>query len=318
MARSTGKPPLPSISNSSTAPARSPGNITYLPPLFPHVSANPPHHVTSLEDFPSSNLHTTSLPPHLQIYTWPSCTLRELSHLLVSALPTILPSPAIGTRLSYRLIFPDTRGGDAPGARGRFLSKDLGSVVLGGDGEGVMPTAEEATVVPEGPMAGELHGEPDKALQDVRFVIGDYISCAVFPPLANGGVAPPPGPAVGAAAVGVGRSGGGGRGAGDYGGGGRMGGEYGGGRMGGEYASRGGGGGRENGYGGFRGRGGVGGVGGGGGAAGGGAGGRGAPYGGGPRFGDGGLPSGEWRRGERIPEGPGGRGYGRGRGRGGY
>lgn len=286
-----------------------------------------------LDDFPPFNLHTSTLPPHLQIYTWPSCTLRELSHLLVSALPTMLPSPFIGTRLSYRLIYPDPRsssggGGDPPGARGRFLSKDLGSVVLGGDGAGIPPSAEEATVVPEGPMAGELFGEPDRTLQEVRFVIGDYVSCAVFPPLANGAVAPAPGPAVGSAAVGgggragAGVGGGGGRGEGEYGGsggggGGRMGREYGGGggggRLRGEYLSRGGGGGGggENGYGGFRGRGG-----GGGGAGGGGGGGRGAPYGGGARFGDGGLPSGEWRRGEKIPEGPGGRGYGRGRGRG--
>lgn len=151
-------------------------------------------------------------------------------------------------------------------------------MVIGGDGPGILPTEEEATVVTAGPMAGELHGEPDKTLQDVRFVIGDYISCAIFPPLANGSVAPPP------AAGPVARSGGGGRVMGEYGGGrGALAGPP-----------------IENGYGGFRGRGGPRGGGG---------------YGGG-RLSDGGLPSGEWRRGERIPDGPGGRAYGRGRGRG--
>ena len=152
---------------------------------------------------------------------------------------------------------------------------------MGGDGPGILPTEEEANVVTAGPMAGELNGEPDKTLQEARFVIGDYISCAIFPPLANGSVAPPPGPGT------AGRMGAGGRGMSDFGGG------------------RGGvlGGPRENGFGGFRVRGGP----------------RGGASFNGGRPGDGGLPSGEWRRGERVPEGPGGgRGYPRGRGRGGY
>ena len=119
-------------------------------------------------------------------------------------------------------------------------------------------------------MAGELGGEPEKTLQDARFVIGDYVSCAIFPPGPNGSVAPPP-------------SGPGTRG-------GRMG-DYGGGR--------GVSGPRENGYGSYRG--------------------RGAPRGGFGSMGGSSLPSGEWRRGERLPEGPGGAGgYGRGRGRGRY
>lgn len=152
-------------------------------------------------------------------------------------------------------------------------------MIVGGDGPGILPTEEEATVVTTGPMAGELNGEPDKTLQDVRFVIGDYISCAIFPPLANGAVAPPPGPGLASRPGGPGA-----RGVGDFGG-----------VRGGPPGPR------ENGYGGFRGRGGPRG----GGSFGGGG-------GGGGRQGDGGLPSGEWRRGERIPDA---RGYGRGRGR---
>ncbi|KAI9810105.1 MAG: hypothetical protein M1827_006716 [Pycnora praestabilis] len=233
-----------------------------------------------LDEFPSAS--SAALPPHLQIYTWPSCTLRELSHLLTSALPTLIPDPVIGTRLSYRLIFPDTRDSGRPGP-GRYLNKELGSVVVGAEGPGILPTEEESAIVRGGPMAGELSGEPDKTLQDARFVIGDYISCAIIPPLADGAVAPTP------AALGTGsRAGVGSRGMGDFGGG------------------RGGvlGGPRENGFGGFRVRGSA--------RGGGGLGAVSGP-------GSGGLPSGEWRRGERVPEGPGGgRGYGRARGRGGY
>lgn len=153
------------------------------------------------------------------------------------------------------------------------MTKELGSIVIGDGGPGILPDEEEAGIVAGGPMAGPLEGEPDKTLQDARFVIGDYVSCAILPPLPNGGVVPPP--------AGAARGG------------------FGGGRphMGGDFGGRGGGGfggPRENGFGGgFRGRGGM----------------R-----GGGNFGQGAVPTGEWRRGERVPEGPSG---GRGRGFGG-
>ena len=146
------------------------------------------------------------------------------------------------------------------------MTKDLGSVVIGDGGPGILPDAEEAAIVAGGRMAGNLGGEPEKTLQDAKFVIGDYITCAILPALANGAIAPPParGPF------------------------GRGGGELGGNRMvpGGP---------RENGFG-FRERGNS----------------RG---GGGFGQGLGSVPSGEWRRGERVPEGPSGargRGYGGG------
>ncbi|KAG9239263.1 Sin3 associated polypeptide p18-domain-containing protein [Amylocarpus encephaloides] len=211
----------------------------------------------------------SELPPHLQIYTWQTCTLRELSHLLTSALPSQLPEPATGTRVAFRLIFPDTRNSGPDSGIGRYKTKDLGSIVIGDSGPGILPDDEEAEIVAGGQMAGALGGEPEKTLQDARFVIGDYVCCAILPPLENGSVAPPPG--------GMSR------------------GAFGGGRgMGGDFGSRGGyGGPRENGFN-FRGRG---------------------PRGGGS-FGQGMVPSGEWRRGERVPEGPSG-GSGRGRGYGG-
>lgn len=114
----------------------------------------------------------------------------------------------------------------------------------------MLPGEASAGIVPSGPMSGRLEGEPERSLQDARFVIGDYVSCAVLPPGADGG--PPPL---------LRGSGGGGRGLPP----------------------------RENGFG--RGRGG----------------GRGSSFG---RLNDGGVPMGEWRRGERLPEGS-GRGFGR-------
>jgi len=167
----------------------------------------------------------------------------------------------VGTRISFRLVFADTRSTTA-NQPARYTSKELGSVVVGSRaGENGHSNGDAGL--------GALEGEAEKTLQDARFVIGDYVSVAVFPPLPNGAVAPPP-PSTAPT-----------RGA------------YGGGRGG--YDSR-----RESdsyGDGGFRVRGG----------------GR-----GGMVSDQSGLPSGEWRRGERIPEGPGYRGgYGGGGGGGG-
>ncbi|KAH0162706.1 hypothetical protein KCU67_g5835, partial [Aureobasidium melanogenum] len=133
--------------------------------------------------FHSPNEFSTVPPPSwlqqssLQIYTWPSCTLAELTTLLTSALPNLLPSPSVGTRIGYRLVFPDTRsvppsgGSDAPG---RWLSKELGSVILGQGNE------YDQENDPAG--LGRMDGDAQKTLADARFVIGDYISCAIFPP----------------------------------------------------------------------------------------------------------------------------------------
>ncbi|KAJ9667236.1 hypothetical protein H2201_002757 [Coniosporium apollinis] len=244
-----------------------------------------------LEEFSPSS--ASPPPPHLQIYTWPSCTLRELTHLLLTALPSLLPSPAIGTRLSYRLVYPDTRdytarGGGPPGA-GRYLSKELGSVVVGAGGPGVESAESverdrggegEGTEKRRGLSQAELErleGDAEKTLQDARFVIGDYISCAVFPPLPNGDVAT--GPAPGAAF----------RGSRDLG-----------------PPPRGPPPRDVNGFGG------NGGYGGRGRAMGGGVG----RFEGGPGRGGGYVPPGEWRRGERLPDVGYGGGFGRGRGRG--
>lgn len=192
----------------------------------------------------------------------------------------MVPNPAIGTRLSYRLIFPDTRETGRPGPG--YLSKDLGYVILGGDERRIFNVdVDDADGDASG--AADLNGDANKTLQDARFVIGDYISCVIVSPPVDGSMHPPPG--------GLTARPGGiiGRGTGEFGTGG------GGPIRGGSFGAP-----RENGFGGVRGRGGL----------------RGAVGFNGRRLGDGGLPTGEWRRGERLPDGPGGRGYGRGRARG--
>ncbi|KAB8074230.1 Sin3 associated polypeptide p18-domain-containing protein [Aspergillus leporis] len=193
-----------------------------------------------------------SLPAaHLQIYTWQSCTLRELSQLLTSALPSLLPDPPVGTRLCFRLIYPDTKAAASmgPDVRGRYLSKDIGSVVIGPRDSPYRDGNDEESA---GPRTGPLRlqgNDADKSLQDMRFVIGDYVDCAILPPLEDGSVAPPLTTGRGPIGTTVG---------------------------GGMRAFR------DNGFGGRPGR-------------------------GGGRGGDRGIPTGDWRRGERLPEG-GGRG----------
>ncbi|OAX85544.1 hypothetical protein ACJ72_00082 [Emergomyces africanus] len=226
---------------------------------FP-IPSSPPSGSTANATNPSP-----PLPPHLQIYTWPSCSLRELAHLLTSCLPSILPDPAIGTRLSFRLVYPDTRSQGIVGdGRGRYLSRDMGSVIVG-------PSDDTGKGEKDRPANGALKlqgDEADKCLQDFRFVIGDYVDCAVLPPLADGSIAPA---LINRGAVANSTIGGGMRAFGN-----------------GPSISR------ENGFGRQR--------------AGGAQGRGGAGF---PPSGPAGVPSGEWRRGERVPE-AGGRGFGRG------
>ncbi|KAK4157949.1 Sin3 associated polypeptide p18-domain-containing protein [Chaetomidium leptoderma] len=115
----------------------------------------------------------SSLPPHLSIHTWTNCTLSELSQHIVDASPAIVPDPAIATRLSFCLIYADTRARmDMPP---RYVAKNLGTVVLGRGGPGAGP--EEG--VPE------KKNEPDDGamtLADARIITGDYICCAIMPP----------------------------------------------------------------------------------------------------------------------------------------
>ena len=145
------------------------------------------------------------MPPHVCIYTWPSCTLHELALHVAGSLPGALPSPSIGTRLAFRLVYPNVRHAPPPSSntpyQPRFLVKDLGSVVVGdgqpGAGNPADDDDDDGVDMNEGgrgPKAGEAaapsHGA-DKTLGEAKFVVGDYISCAILPPLSDGSVAPP-------------------------------------------------------------------------------------------------------------------------------
>ncbi|KAL2135265.1 hypothetical protein VTI74DRAFT_9145 [Chaetomium olivicolor] len=106
--------------------------------------------------------------PYMDVHTWTDCTLTELAHHILDASPGIIPDPAVGTRIVFRLMYADTRAIPT-----RFMSKDLGSVVLGKGGPGA------------GPDEGVPDDEPDdgmKTLADARFIPGDYISCAILTP----------------------------------------------------------------------------------------------------------------------------------------
>lgn len=186
-------------------------------------------------------------------------------------MPTLLPQPYAGSRIAFRLVYPDIQGSNRPGAPGRYSARDIGSVIVGartGNSDADMDT-ENGSIVAE--ALKQLDGDPDRTLADVKFLIGDYIACAILPPLPDGGVpsAPPPlsGPGRGPPL--------------------------------GPYGGRG----RENGFGG---RGDYGGYG---------------RQGRGGRFDERrpseGVPGGEWRRGEALPDREPGYGRGRGGGRGG-
>ncbi|KAM5353811.1 hypothetical protein ACJ41O_000461 [Fusarium nematophilum] len=127
-----------------------------------------------------------SLPSHIPVYTWSDCTLKELALELADAKPSAIPSPAVGTRLVFQLVFPDLRNASAvTNAPPRFGVKDLGSIVIG-EGQLAVEPSEDVD------MDASVRGGKgvDRTLNDARFVVGDYISCAVLPPLSDGSVAP--------------------------------------------------------------------------------------------------------------------------------
>ncbi|KAF2162190.1 hypothetical protein M409DRAFT_27568 [Zasmidium cellare ATCC 36951] len=150
-------------------------------------SVAPPADTTGIPDY-SSLLPANLRQKSLQAYTWPDCTLGELTGLMSSVLPPgVLPNPAVGTRIQYKLVFPDTRATVAEGGRGKWIDKPLGSVVIGGS----------AAELEDGDMEGlkaSLDGDSLKTLADARFVIGDYVVCTIYPPGQDGRVAPLPPP----------------------------------------------------------------------------------------------------------------------------
>jgi histone deacetylase complex subunit SAP18 len=138
--------------------------------------------------FSADEFSFPTLPPHVLVYTGLDCTLNELALELAASQPEALPIPAIGTRLVFQLVCPDLRNTGHGGysySFPKFSVKNLGTLVIGAGG----PGAEFGDDVGGEAMVGAQR-DSEKTLRDVRFVVGDYISCAVLPPLADGSVAP--------------------------------------------------------------------------------------------------------------------------------
>lgn len=127
-----------------------------------------------------------SPPTYISVYTWPDCSLNELALELAASEPSVLPTPAIGTRLAFQLVCPDLRGTGASGnGHPRYAVKDLGSLVIGAG----RPGSETTDDVEAGGNPGRSE-EGKRTLGSAKFLVGDYVSCAVLPPLADGSVAP--------------------------------------------------------------------------------------------------------------------------------
>lgn len=164
----------------------------------PHeFSVAPPADTSDIPDY-TSLLPAPIRQQSVQIYTWPTCTLSELTGLLTSVLPDgVLPQPSAGTRLVYKLIFPDTRGAVGEDGRGKWTDRPLGNVVIGTGGSS--RRRDEYDEDEDAPMANgadssrdDLTGDADKTLADARFVIGDYVACTIYPPTSDGRIAPLP------------------------------------------------------------------------------------------------------------------------------
>lgn len=140
------------------------------------------------EDISNITDYSSLLPSHIkqqtmQIYTWPNCTLAELTTLFTSVLPKTITLEH-QTRLVFKLIFPDTRATVSEGGRGKWIDKPLGSVIIGGSS-----TDMDVDGAENGPL---LEGDAKRTLSDARFVIGDYVACSIYPPNPDGTVAPLP------------------------------------------------------------------------------------------------------------------------------
>jgi histone deacetylase complex subunit SAP18 len=133
----------------------------------------------------ADEFQSQSLPPHISVYTWSDCTLQELALDLATTKPSAFPSPSVGCRLVFQLVFPDLRNTTTvPNSPPRFGIKDLGSVVVGGDSSSDTSGDTSMDATTKGP------DDKHKTLSGARFVVGDYITCAIMPPLPDGSVAP--------------------------------------------------------------------------------------------------------------------------------
>ncbi|KIH93093.1 sin3-associated polypeptide [Sporothrix brasiliensis 5110] len=155
------------------------------------------------------------------VYALPSYTLSDLTYYLAAAQnPAVLPSTCIGTRIVFRHVYENTRHAAEGNGSGncrpseafkesayapRFIIKDVGSVVIGSTGPGAPTTSLDAiddAAIPDELMdddedqlmltgnAGSSDDDGSRTLAKLRYTPGEYLSCAILPPLADGCVAP--------------------------------------------------------------------------------------------------------------------------------
>ncbi|KAH6624838.1 hypothetical protein B0J18DRAFT_457063 [Chaetomium sp. MPI-SDFR-AT-0129] len=161
---------------------------------------NPPK--VTRDDTPPFLLHisflTPRLPRHrppptplsLTVHTWVDSTLSELSHHILTTLPpssSVLPTPAIGTRLAFALAPTDR---DDNGSPRPAPLKVMGTVLLG---KGLLAKSSQGSGAGLGggnpgqqqEEDGGDDGEPDDgevALFATTLMPGDDVYCLVFPP----------------------------------------------------------------------------------------------------------------------------------------
>ena len=165
--------------------------------------------------------------PFVAAHTFPTCSLAGLSYFLAASQdPVVLPSAAVGTCIAFRLVHvnddgakDDSNRAAGPSGLPRITIKDLGSVVIGGGGPGAPTCVSSLEALDDYSIEGlDFDAQPEwrtadgeastdrsyndaehgarsrhgnhrndtKTLADVHFVPGDCISCAIMPPLANG------------------------------------------------------------------------------------------------------------------------------------
>ncbi|EPE09895.1 sin3-associated polypeptide sap18 [Ophiostoma piceae UAMH 11346] len=166
--------------------------------------------------------------PFVAAHTFLTCSLAELSYFLAASQdPAVLPNTAVGTRIAFRLVHvnDDDAKDDSNMVSGsiglpRITIKDIGSVVIGGGGPGAPTGTSSLEALDDYSIEGlDFDAQPEwgtadveantgrgyddaeygarssqrsdtKTLADVHFVPGDCISCAIMPPLASGCAVP--------------------------------------------------------------------------------------------------------------------------------
>ncbi|KAF4601673.1 hypothetical protein EYR40_004872 [Pleurotus pulmonarius] len=129
------------------------------------------HRLTLFDD---GTLPTTD---EQQLFTWKDATLREIVTTIRNTAPTVPEYRHPLARFSFRTVYAD------PGNKGRFSSKELGSIssreILGDSG--TLTTVAPRLLEDEDTEPSTRERE-ERTLDELRFVPGDYLIVAVHLP----------------------------------------------------------------------------------------------------------------------------------------